>query len=140
MLDMISTRNVTPGLTAPRLNIDKMGIALSFTPTAEKKYTYHHLRSDMHALALESGVSIDMCYTAPSAHITLGRFVGNAFFEETEERKRFLGLVEEINKGLGGNENTWVVGGEQGLELQLGYLKFGRAREKADMVGQPGSF
>jgi hypothetical protein len=137
MLDMISALNIAPGLTAPRLNIDKMGVALSFTPTAEKAYTYHHLRSDMHALALESGVSIDMCYTAPSAHITLGRFVGNAFFESMEGRKQFLGLVEEINAGLGEDGSAWAVGEEQGLELQLGYLKFGRARDKADMVGQP---
>ena len=138
VLDLVSTVNPKPGLIAPQLSFDKMGIALNFLPSAEAPYTYHHLRSDMHALALESGVSIDMCYTAPSAHVTLGRFVGNAFFEEHEARKRFLRLVEGINHELKAERSgqVWRVGEDEGLELQLGYLKFGANRKQANIIGK----
>jgi hypothetical protein len=135
MLDMLSKLDTKPSLVSPQLNIDKMGVALSFVPASEHKYTYHHLRADMHAAALESGVSIDMCYTAPSAHVTLGRFVGKGFFEMEDQRKKFVELVEEINEELKAEQEEWVVGEKEGLELQLGYLKFGRERGKADMVG-----
>jgi hypothetical protein len=136
MLDMLSKLDAKPSLVFPQLNIDKMGMALSFVPSSERKYTYHHLRADMHAAALESGISIDMCYTAPSAHVTLGRFVGNEFFGGEEQREEFVRLVENINGDLRAETEDWVVGEREGLELQLGYLKFGREREKADMVGK----
>ena len=84
ILDMASKLDTKPSLVYPQLNIDKMGMALSFVPSSQQKYTYHHLRADMHTKALKSGVSIDMCYTAPSAHVTIGRFVGNSFFEVEE--------------------------------------------------------
>jgi hypothetical protein len=100
MLDMLSKLDVKPSLVFPQLKIDKMGMALSFVPSSERKYTYHHLRADMHAAALESGISIDMCYTAPSAHVTLGRFVRNDFFGGEEQRKEFVRLVENINGEL----------------------------------------
>lgn len=35
-----------------------------------------------------------------------------------------------------GEGGGWVVGGERGLECQLGYLKFGRGAETAEMVGR----
>lgn len=137
ILNSVSNLPRKPRLISPQLSFDKMGIALNFIPTKEDPYTYHHLRSDMHALALESGVSIDMCYTAPSAHVTLGRFIGNAFFEGPEGRKEFATLVGEINEELRDSDvPEWVVGKNTGLELQLGYLKFGREREKADMLGK----
>jgi hypothetical protein len=124
-----------PSLVSLQLNIDNMGIALSFVPSSEHNYTYHHLRADMHSLALESGVSIDMCYTAPSAHVTIGRFVDNGFFEAEEQRSEFVGLVDRINKELNAERAEWMGGEEEGLELQLGYLKFGRETGRAEMVG-----
>jgi hypothetical protein len=132
MLNLLSGLDRKPSLVYPQLNIDKMGMAISFVPSSQQSYTYHHLRADMHGKALESGISIDMCYTAPSAHVTIGRFVGNGSFEEEERRIEFVGLVEEINGELKGE---WVVGEDEGLELQLGYLKFGRARARGDMCG-----
>jgi succinate dehydrogenase/fumarate reductase flavoprotein subunit len=69
---MLSELNTKPSLVYPQLNIDRMGMALSFVPSSQQKYIYHRLRADMHAKALESGVSIDMYYMAPSAHVTMG--------------------------------------------------------------------
>lgn len=40
---------------------------------------------------------------------------------------------EGEGEGEGGD---WVVGGERGLECQLGYLKFGRGPEAAEAVGK----
>lgn len=141
ILDLISTLASKPKLGLPQLNFDKMGIALNFLPLNEPPYTYHHLRSDMHALALESGVSIDMCYTAPSAHVTLGRFVGNAFFDSKGAREEFVKVVQGVNDELRRLSESddglkWVVGESASLELQLGYLKFGREREKAGLLGR----
>ncbi|KAF2189218.1 hypothetical protein K469DRAFT_563129 [Zopfia rhizophila CBS 207.26] len=144
ILDLVLTFPQKPHLVSPQLGFDKMGIALNFLPLDSDRYTYHHLRSDMHALALESGVGIDMCYTAPSAHITLGRFIGNSFFDVEESREKFASRVQEINEELrkrfepnqGGSDFEWAVAGDRSLELQLGYLKFGRERGKADMLGK----
>lgn len=141
ILDHISTLSNKPKLGLPQLNFDSMGIALDFLPLKDPPYTYHHLRNEMHSLALESGISIDMCYTAPSAHVTLARFVGNAFFEWSEAKKEFLALVRCVNDELRGYDDNdggleWVVGEDMGLEVQLGYLKFGRGREEADAVGR----
>lgn len=139
MLDLISTLSSKPRLVSPCLSFDVMGIALSFLPESAQEYTYHHLRADMHALALESGGSFDMCYTAPSAHVTLGRFVGNSFFSSRESREAFVELVSKINKNLwtsNDGSKDWVLGEVLSLELQAGYLKFGVERESADMLGR----
>jgi hypothetical protein len=121
MLDMLSKLDVKPSLVFPQLNIDKMGMALSFVPSSERKCTYHHFRADMQVAALESGISIDMCYTAPSAYVTLGRFVGNDLFGGDEQRKEFVRLVENINGELRAEAEDWVVDEKEELELQLGY-------------------
>jgi len=88
----------------------------------------------MQDLALESGVSIDTCYTAASAHVTLGRFIGDSWAGEKGKREEFVDLVTRINGELEnvGAEEEWEV---DALELQLGYLKFGVEREKAEMLG-----
>ncbi|KAJ4365983.1 hypothetical protein N0V95_000360 [Ascochyta clinopodiicola] len=137
VLNLVSTFNRKPKLVAPQISFDKMGIALNFLPSKDDTLTYHHLRSDMHALALDSGIGgIDMCYTAPSAHITIGRFIGNDLFETSESRKGFVQLIKDLNRERLGDDTSWIVGESQGLELQLGYLKFGRERRKAAMVGK----
>jgi hypothetical protein len=78
-----------------------------------------------------------MCYTTPSAHVTLGQPVGNAFLEKGDARTQLSELVEESNERLREEGGTWKVGEQQGLNMQLGYLKLGRARQKAGLVGQP---
>jgi hypothetical protein len=138
MLDLISTLPSKPGLVSPKLSIDAGGIALTFIPDGTQDYTYHHLRADMHAIALEGGGAFDMCYTAPSAHVTLGRFVGDEFFVDREKRKELAELVERINKDLGEGEVSWVLGEGVQLELQAGYLKFGVEKDQAEMLGKEG--
>ncbi|KAH6616539.1 RNA ligase/cyclic nucleotide phosphodiesterase [Boeremia exigua] len=137
ILNLVSTLSIKPKLVAPTISFDKMGIALNYLPSDTDIYTYHHLRSDMHALALESGVTgIDCCYTAPSAHITIGKFVKNKFFETAEARNKFVKLVKDFNAMQRKGDHTWAVGENQGFEMQLGYLKFGRESSKADLVGE----
>ncbi|RAH69796.1 uncharacterized protein BO66DRAFT_471731 [Aspergillus aculeatinus CBS 121060] len=152
-------------LVKPKLLFDKLGVAISFVPAAadddddddnESPYTYHHLRNQLHTRALTTGVSIDTCYTAPIAHVTLGRFVGTACFQgeeagvgdgpgkaEEQERRameRWVGLIMEINEELEREcwgQVIWDVGRRTALEIQLGYIKFGRGVEEAELVGVP---
>jgi hypothetical protein len=151
------SQGITIRLVKPMLMFDKMGVAIGFVP-AKDVYSYHHLRNDLHKLVLESSIKVDMCYTAPIAHVTLGRFVGSTFFDgikrdenqeiETnhqnedkitcEMMEMWIDKVLEINKELQEQweeEQSWVIGESQGLEAQLGYVKFGRDTEKAEMVG-----
>ncbi|KAF1999746.1 hypothetical protein P154DRAFT_523066 [Amniculicola lignicola CBS 123094] len=81
-----------------------------------------------------------MCYTAPSAHVMIGRFVGNNLFDCKEAQLQFLGLIKGINDELIGRERSrnhavWSLGEPVSLELQLGHVRFGRPRERAEMVG-----
>ncbi|KAL4786735.1 RNA ligase/cyclic nucleotide phosphodiesterase [Aspergillus varians] len=137
----------TVRLVKPMIMFDKVGVAVGFVP-AEDTYTHHHLRNQLHTMTLATGVSIDTCYTAPLAHVTVGRFVDNAFFEAADQggaievrrnrMERWVSIIQQINEDLQrehwGNP-AWVVGGEKALEVQLGYVKFGRQVEKADLVG-----
>lgn len=139
LLDLTSALPSKPRLISPRLSVDAMGIALTFLPDSAQEYTYHHLRADMCALALESGGEFDTCYTAPTAHVTLGRFLGSSFFSSPEPRRNFVELIAKINDSLrtlndGGTD--WVLGGILSLELQAGYLKFGVERECAELLGR----
>ncbi|KKK26778.1 hypothetical protein ARAM_000381 [Aspergillus rambellii] len=138
----------TARLVKPMVMFDKLGVAVGFVP-ADDRYTHHHLRNQLHTMALETGVSIDTCYTAPLAHVTVGRFINNAFFEgagpdsSKEEVKRdrmaqWVNLIRQMNEDLKrdyGDDFAWVVGGERPLEVQLGYIKFGRGADQADLVG-----
>ena len=152
-----ASATAAPRLVRPMLTFDQRGIALTFVPAAAKPYTYHHLRAALQAHALRSGLAIDTCYTAPTAHVTIARFVGTgAFFERdgsggdavAAAARHFVEVVQQINEELragweteeGGEEErvgSWTVGGEKGLEYQLGYLKFGRGTEVAELVGTP---
>ncbi|KAL3466546.1 RNA ligase/cyclic nucleotide phosphodiesterase [Aspergillus heterothallicus] len=134
-------------LVRPMIMFDKVGVAVGFVP-ADDKYTHHHLRNQLHTMALATGVSIDTCYTAPLAHVTVGRFIGNSFFEASpqggtmvikrDRMQQWVDLIHQINEDLRReywDELSWVVGAEKGLEVQLGYVKFGRGTDHADLVG-----
>ena len=148
MLDYVSNLAPRqPALECPQLNLDNMGIALNFLPVSDEEYTYHHLRRDLQARLLDTGISIDTCYTAPTAHVTIGRFIGDAFFREPGAMDKLLAKVAEINRLLrdeywpgadspGSHALVWRVGEDIPFELQLGYLKFGRSREKASLLGR----
>jgi hypothetical protein len=122
-----------PRLVSPRLSVDVAGLALSFISDPAQDHTYHHLRANMQAVALESGAAFDMCYTAPSAHVTLGRYVGDGFFDTKERRKEFVDLVRSVSKELESNGAVWVI--EEELELQSGFLKFGVEKGEAESMG-----
>ncbi|KAL4820094.1 RNA ligase/cyclic nucleotide phosphodiesterase [Aspergillus spinulosporus] len=73
-------------LVKPIISYDASAMALSFVPATseataadqqqfEDAYTYHHLRRDLAATVLESGVGLGARYTVPSAHVTIARFV-----------------------------------------------------------------
>lgn len=185
LLAVTSHPNHQPCLVRPLLMFDKVRVAVAFVPAAttqlhapdvqqevqsdvkrlNEEYTYHHLRTQLHTMLLTTGMAIDTCYTAPIAHITIGRFVDNRFFspprsppsitesenvrmeQEQEHMQKWIASVSEVNMDLKerywGNESRegkeehfeWVVGSEKSLEVQLGYIKFGRPRERAEMVG-----
>ena len=135
-------------LVKPRLNFDRAGVALTFVPdtgrhsnSMDQPMTYHHLRNELHKLALSTGTHIDTCYTATTAHITIARFVQQPFRSDAGSSVKataYLRLIEEINDEL---EKTmwptmaWDLAEGPGLELQMGYLKFGMERSLAKMVG-----
>jgi hypothetical protein len=151
LLSVISSPEREPlRLIKPMLLFDKSGVALSFVPAVADN-TYHHLRTQLHTMLLETGMAIDTCYTAPIAHITIARFVDDRLFipcpdwpkTKEEQLHAWEDLISAVNRDLRrkywgeGNEAAfeWVVGKELGLEAQLGYIKFGRPRRMALMVG-----
>ncbi|RKU41447.1 hypothetical protein DL546_001881 [Coniochaeta pulveracea] len=84
LLEKLLSVPATPGhhfprLIKPMLLFDKSEIALSFLPDVAE-YTYHHLRTQLHTMLIETGMAIDTCYTAPIAHITIARFVEGTLF------------------------------------------------------------
>ncbi|KAK2855750.1 hypothetical protein FQN49_004879 [Arthroderma sp. PD_2] len=136
----------TARLGRPMLLFDSVGVAIAFVPVGADPYTYHHLRRDLHSMALRSGIKTDTCYTACMGHITLGRFVGTKTFdsegEETAQRrlKIWMDTIQSMNDELKAHYSTdeweWTVGEEKGLELQMGMLKFGRITDAAEVVGR----
>lgn len=163
LLSVASGVEQQPRLIKPMLLFDKGGVALSFVPASDSQnreegqdegYTYHHLRTQLLTKLLETGMAIDTCYTAPIAHVTIARFVDDRLFNPSadwprtkEERvQEWIDLIQDLNRELKsrywGDENDtgserfeWVVGKEKSLEAQLGYIKFGRPRRTALMVG-----
>ena len=130
MLSVPSSLDEKPVLVRPRLGFDKLGFALSMVPSADTRFTYHHLRADLQRRALESGIAIDTCYTALSAHVTIARFTRSGFLDG-DYADDDLEWVKALNAELEGDPVEWVV---DELELQLGFLKFGRARCEAEYV------
>lgn len=88
-------------LVKPQLSYDLSAIAISFLPAAGEAvispapvaphpediphpglsadtdaYSYHHLRRDTFDYARCAGLEIESRYVTPSAHVTLGRFLG----------------------------------------------------------------
>ncbi|QVM10260.1 hypothetical protein D8B26_004920 [Coccidioides posadasii str. Silveira] len=133
-------------LGKPMLVFDKVGVAIGFVPTGEDQYTYHHLRTDLYGMALRSGVKMDTCYTACTAHITLDRFVSTTTFDSDSDEgtqkhiENWIRTIQCINQEVKDqcwtDEWDWVVDEERGLEIQMGMLKFGRGTNAAAAVGQ----
>ncbi|KAF9882303.1 hypothetical protein CkaCkLH20_00339 [Colletotrichum karsti] len=144
-------------LVKPMISHDLSAFAVSFLPasgeaptspppalTALQKgvvegdaYTYHHLRRDVFDLAQSTGVQIESRYQVPSAHVTLGRFLGEDDHATPEARRRWVEAIDEINAWLekevwdreGGEWcGEWLVGQERGLDARNGTLWYGGGR------------
>ena len=135
-------------LIKPMIGFDASALALSFVPASnpsnsDQSYTSHHLRRDLYALCSATGVPVDSRYVVPSSHLTIGRFITQADFNDAngdfEPRKMqaLVDKIEEINAWLeqeywpredgeaikeGGE---WIVGEENGLHCRMGTLWYG---------------
>ncbi|KAL2788688.1 RNA ligase/cyclic nucleotide phosphodiesterase, partial [Aspergillus keveii] len=130
-------------LVKPMLSYDASAMALSFLPTADEptnypvpnnSYSYHHLRRDLADQVLETGITLGARYVVPSAHVTLARFVS----QDGSDTKSVTRLVERIEKVNGmlkekywpadsvmPAKGEWVVGQEEGLEMNEGTSWYG---------------
>jgi len=150
-------------LVKPMLSYDVAAIALSFLPAAGEDvlspppvaphpaaiahpgmngsdvaetdvYSYHHLRRDIFDISGFAGVNITSRYVVPSAHITLGRYLGQEDHLTPEMRRDWVTTINEINKWLETEIwdkrdaefiGEWIVGQEKGLEARCGPLWYG---------------
>lgn len=152
------TYNHRTRLVKPFISYDRSGLALSFLPAAgeglarstrtadDDKYTYHHLRRDIHQIAVDTGTPIRSRYVVPSAHVTIARFITNNDFllqgEEhgqidTQKVKTFINKIESLNAWLQAEYwpqdshysikkgGEWLVGEERGLDCQKGPVWYG---------------
>ena len=144
-------------LVKPLLSYDLAAFAVSFLPAAGEAvvspapvapepddratrndgYTYHHLRRDVFNMAQDTGVDIVSRYVVPSAHITLGRYLGQDDHATPEARRAWIAKIDEINAWLekevwvkDGGEfiGEWIVGQERGLDARCGPLWYGMGR------------
>ncbi|KAH8902773.1 hypothetical protein BR93DRAFT_931985 [Coniochaeta sp. PMI_546] len=159
-------------LVKPMLSYDLAAIALSFLPAAGEEvlspppvaphpaaiahpgfgnsevaktdlYSYHHLRRDVFDISGFTGVDITSRYVVPSAHITLGRYLGQEDHRTPEMRSNWVKTIDEINRWLETQVweqkdakfvGEWIVGQERGLEARNGPLWYGGGR--CIMVGE----
>jgi hypothetical protein len=132
-------------LVRPFICFDEKGVAVTFVPDATsdsqidnehgpegdetrkaEPFTYQHMRSEMQKLALKMNIKIDTCYSAATAHVTLGRFIGNSMFASSfsvdnthittgdatqTPTRRLVSLLVDMNREL--EESYW---GENGLK------------------------
>ncbi|KAK0614972.1 ureidoglycolate hydrolase [Bombardia bombarda] len=111
--------------------------------SATDVYSYHHLRRDVFNLAKAAGVEVASRYVVPSAHITLGRYLGQDDHDTVEKRERWVKAIDQVNKWLEdevwdmgrepveGTEKwigEWIVGQERGLDARSGQLWYGGGR------------
>lgn len=143
-------------LVKPMLSYDLAAIAVSFLPASGEPvispppsadvqdrhdctdaYTYHHLRRDIFDLAKTAGVDVESRYVVPSAHITLGRYLGQENHMTPEQREQWVKTIDEVNLWLekevwdrtdGDFVGEWIVGHERGLDARAGTLWYGGGR------------
>ena len=126
-------------LIKPLLSFDAAALALSFVPASadlgeEARYSYHHLRRDVYALAGTTGVEIKSRYVVPSAHLTVGRWVDQKVRDEGRVSE-LVKLVDDINGELRGKYwggaagrgaiLRWKVGEDKGLVCRRGTVWYG---------------
>ncbi|KJZ79549.1 hypothetical protein HIM_01018 [Hirsutella minnesotensis 3608] len=121
-------------LVKPYISYDQSAFAVSFRGDA---YTYHHLRRDVWDLVRGAGVEVGSRYQVPSAHVTLGRYLGDADHDTPAKREAWVGAIDRVNEWLehevwdqAGADfvGEWVVGHEKGLDARNGTLWYGGGR------------
>jgi len=143
-------------LVKPCVTYDAQALALSFLPAAGEglvdygatrtggdKYSYHHLRRDLYALATRAGVIVASRYVVPSSHLTIGRFIRGEEFLRSDgsidgtKIEALVKTIEKVNQWLeeeywpkasedGIKEGgEWIVGQEKGLDFRAGTLWYG---------------
>lgn len=146
-------------LVRPMLSYDLAAVAVSFLPAAGEPvtspppaddaaaaaathvvndtYTYHHLRRDVFDLARTTGVHVASRYVVPSAHITLGRYLGQEDHATPGMREKWTRTIDEVNAWLekevwdvaeGTFAGEWIVGHEKGIDARSGRLWYGGGR------------
>lgn len=134
----------SPRLVRPIISFDATAVALSFVPAAETdkdRYTYHHLRRDLWDIVSVSGCQLGARYIVPSAHVTIGRYAMPPRADQSKEVDdlctkvpSLIRKIEEINQELGSGDwkrfgghsrGMWVVGQEQGMQLNQGRSWYG---------------
>lgn len=115
-------------LVKPMISYDLSAFALSFEPAEDEAYTYHHVRRDVFDLVKAAGIEVGSRYQVPSAHITLGRYLGDADHDTPEKRANWVHKIDEINAWLEKETIEWAVGQERGLDARAGALWYGGGR------------
>lgn len=145
-------------LVRPMISYDLSAFAVSFVPASGEPttsppptlpltddasivsgdaYTYHHLRRDVFDLAKSTGIEVASRYQVPSAHITLGRYLGDEDHRAPEQRRAWVDAIDEVNAWLekevwdvegGAFCGEWVVGQERGIDARAGALWYGGGR------------
>lgn len=144
-------------LVKPMIAYDLSAFAVSFLPAADEpflsppptapdtaeevvqkdEYTYHHLRRDVFDKVQGAGLEVGSRYQVPSAHMTLGRYLGQGDHDTPEKRRAWIQAIDDVNEWLerevwdksGGDfVGEWMVGQEKGLEARCGTLWYGGGR------------
>ena len=163
--DYMSTH--PPRLIKPVVNYDTTAMALSFVPAAgeggssqprsldDDTYSYHHLRRDFYDRIADTGIDVMPRYIAPSAHITIARFITQEGFllehpgsdgsqVDRGQLKALVEKIEHINQKLQQkywpnqdrdstsstvtSKGEWLVGREKGVELCGGPSWYGEGK------------
>ncbi|KAL2848805.1 RNA ligase/cyclic nucleotide phosphodiesterase [Aspergillus pseudoustus] len=130
-------------LVKPMLSYDASAMALSFLPAAGEPtnhsfqndaYSYHNLRRDLADQVLDTGIALGARYVVPSAHVTIARFV-NQGGSDAESVKKLVERIERVNgtlkkrywpaDGVMPVKGEWIVGQEEGLEMNKGTSWYG---------------
>ena len=141
-------------LIRPMLSYDAAAIALSFVPAGAESsdlnayaYTYHHLRRDIYTECVGTGVEVASRYVAPSAHLTVARFVSQEDFVrdgtselDTLKIRKLIDTIEEINADLqlehwSRHSGAWQVGEEKGLVCRRGTVWYGGGQSQHEGRG-----
>ncbi|KII89997.1 hypothetical protein PLICRDRAFT_75040, partial [Plicaturopsis crispa FD-325 SS-3] len=103
-------------LDAPLLTYDASGLALSFLPLTN---AYHRLRARLWAEVRAAGIDAKSRYVAPSAHVTIARFVEGGVGVGREE---LVGILDGVKEDVAKWKGEWRL---ESLEVRAGNNWYG---------------